>query len=64
MSFFFLIISAHSHRVLPEKEIGDEDGGDDAGEVGNEAAGYGVAGVLDADRAMNCFSVAAVNLSH
>ncbi len=33
---------------LPEEQVADEDGRDDAGEVGKEAADDGVAGLADA----------------
>ncbi len=40
------------HRLLlSEEQVADEDGGDDAGEVGQQAAGHGMARLADADRA-------------
>jgi len=43
------LLSAMNFWALSEEEVGDGDGGEDAEEVGKEAAGDGVAGVTDAN---------------
>jgi hypothetical protein len=37
-------------QILVEEDVGGEDAGEGAGEVGKEGVGDGVAGALDADR--------------